>query len=43
MIDTLNYITAQISLGTSMWFWGMYIVTAIIVALIITGGLFKDD
>ena len=43
MIDTLNYITAQISLETSIWFWGMYIVTAIIIALIIAGGLFKND
>ena len=39
----IDYITAQISLEISIWFWGMYIVTAIIIALIITGGLFKDD
>ena len=43
MIDSLDYILSQVSLGTSTFFWCLYIITAIMVALIITGGLFKDD
>ena len=43
MIDTLGYALAQVSLETSIFFWCLYIVTAVIIALIITGGLFKND
>jgi len=38
----LEVVKAQISVGSSMVFWGMYIFSAIIIALILTGSIFKD-
>ena len=43
MIDTLQYVVAQVPLETSILFWCMYIVSGIMIALIIQGGIFKDD
>jgi hypothetical protein len=42
MIDTLRYVVAEVSLGTSTFFWVLTIFTSIIIAMIIAGGL-NDD
>tara|TARA_Y100001938_G_scaffold150834_1_gene243706 strand:- start:395 stop:523 length:129 start_codon:yes stop_codon:yes gene_type:complete len=42
MKDTLQYVVAQVSLGTSTFFWGLAIFTSIIIAMIIAGGLSDD-
>ena len=42
MIDTLKYIVAEIPLGTSYMFLGMYIITGIIFISMILRGVFKD-
>jgi len=35
-------IKAQVPLETSIMFWVMYIVSALIIVAILTGGIFKD-
>ena len=41
-MDTLSCIIAQVSLGTSTFFWGLTIFTSIVIAMIIAGGLSDD-
>lgn len=35
-------IKAQVLVETSIMFWGMYVISALIIVAILTGGIFKD-